>query len=328
MEEELTMSNTLGPTVTYPYALDKHGARVGVDSLSGAAYYCIGCGQPMVARTNEFEWRRKAKHFAHKKENPNCSRMSILHTDTQRCIVDSFNDAVRTGGEYHVGTRCRPYQHETIRNLAVKGAVAESEQSVVSGTRSDVVIWKADGNPVAIEVVASEGGRMSWTTRQAYVDSGIPVLSLDVIGLKEPPEFIRKKVVVLRDSMLPEAPCRRCKEIAEEREAQLKRERLLHEGQEQEKRLRQHQQEQEERLRQQGRRAKSREWWAREQQKRGAMPGITCKGCGAPFGYVKQVPCQPDSRTVPRDCLFDEASQRAIRQLQRLEQQGDQTDTP
>ena len=194
--------------VTYPYALNERGERVGVGAPSGVPYRCIGCGGAMAARTRDFDGRQRPKHFAHRGQT-DCTRDLILHTDTQRLVVESFNAKVADGLPYEVGAVCNDCLGTLWKkNMAVEGAVAIPERSVIPGTRSDVVIlWQ--GTPqMIIEVVNTRG--LSEDTERAYKGSGIPVVLVKIGGLQEPPPEIAERIIVSKQDCVPPAQCDRC----------------------------------------------------------------------------------------------------------------------
>ncbi len=195
---------------TYSYALDATGRRVGVDAPTGAQYWCIGCGDAMLARTRDFDGRQRAKHFAHRGQVVDCTRDSILHADTQRLIVESFNAAVANDLPYWAGANCQVCKRTLrIENIATPDSVAEPERSVVPGTRSDVVILKGDSPRMIVEVVDSHG--LEAATEQAYEDSGIDVILMRVRGLREPPREIKERIVVPKQDWIPQQPCEECR---------------------------------------------------------------------------------------------------------------------
>ena len=195
---------------TYSYALDTMGRRVGVDAPPGAQYWCIGCGNAMLARTRDFDGRQRAKHFAHRGQVVDCTRDSILHADTQRFIVESFNAAVANGLPYWAEANCQSCKRTLRReNISTPSSVAKPERSVVPGTRSDVVILKGGSPRMIVEVVNSHG--LEAATEQAYKDSGIDVILLRVRGLQEPPCEIKERIVVPKQDWIPQPYCKVCR---------------------------------------------------------------------------------------------------------------------
>lgn len=158
--------------IRYPVADAGDGRAVSIqDAQSGVPYKCFGCRAPMVARRGTM----RAWHFAHKPPLRECADPDgALHEAAKALIVQGFTDAQATCGEYRAGFACESCGSAASWNIAHRTRSIAVEQSVVEGTRSDIVVDRRPKQPLIIEVVVSHD--IEATTRQHYEASGMPVL--------------------------------------------------------------------------------------------------------------------------------------------------------
>lgn len=82
----------------YRYAHDDHGAIVDITVLPRdctvpqQTYTCIGCGQPLIAKT---KGERRIKHFAHKVE-VGCNGETYLHKLAKTMFFDTYSGCLKT----------------------------------------------------------------------------------------------------------------------------------------------------------------------------------------------------------------------------------------
>ena len=167
--------------ISYPLALDEAGNAVFIkDARHGGLFYCQGCSQVMSAK----QGRLRAWHFAHKPPHTlACDSDLVLHRTAQELILSGFRNAVDQSGEYTLGRLCDWCNGPITRNVAKVGSHIDREQSVVAGTRSDLVITHADGEQLVIEIVHTHDLDESAAT--AYSQSGIPVLKIRPVWLPQ-----------------------------------------------------------------------------------------------------------------------------------------------
>ena len=141
------------------------------DATSGTPYLCFGCRAPMVARKGT----QRAWHFAHKPPISECANPDrALHETAKAMILQGFGDAVAQRGEYLAGFCCEVCRREATWNIARPGSAIGAERSMVKGTRSDVVIDRAEKAPLIVEIVVTH--EVDEATRLRYEQSGLPVL--------------------------------------------------------------------------------------------------------------------------------------------------------
>ena len=112
-----------------------------------------------------------------------------LHKTIQDLVVQSINDAVATGQKYHLGYSCPDCRRKNrFRNISPEVVEVKTEQAVVKGTRSDIVIYRVNEKPIVIEVVVSHD--IEQKVRDRYEKSDLPVFMVlaewwDMADLKQ-----------------------------------------------------------------------------------------------------------------------------------------------
>ena len=180
----------MGPkpaTIQYPVAFDDLKDLVRIKDAPnerGLRYTCVHCGNRMSAVV--LVTQRKP-HFRHTKSST-CDPDSALHATAIEIIRNAQRKAQSqrnpylltrpchsTWGEYYNLRRCP--QNATEIDLG-DGWQSKTEESIVEGTRSDLVFLHDDGQQVIIEVVNTHS--MEQETENAYRKSGIPVVVVRV----------------------------------------------------------------------------------------------------------------------------------------------------
>lgn len=88
----------------YQYAYDEAGSLVDVLHLPEnradlGCYTCIGCGQPLVAKTKGVH---RAKHFAHRVVTPTCTEETYLHKLAKRVFWEEYQACLATQQPYTI----------------------------------------------------------------------------------------------------------------------------------------------------------------------------------------------------------------------------------
>ena len=167
--------------ILYPLALNAAGITIPVrDANHGGIYNCLGCDQIMIAKQGKF----RVWHYAHKSQQANtCNPDLVLHRTAQELILAGFRKAVAQEGEYILGCLCTRCGSHIIKNAAQADATIDREVSAVPGTRADLVITRASGHKLIIEVVNTHN--LSEATANKYSQSSIPVLKIRPVWLPQ-----------------------------------------------------------------------------------------------------------------------------------------------
>lgn len=156
--------------IRYPYALDSDGRIVNIySSHSGESYQCLVCRNPMLAKRGKV----RQPHFAHKQSKSCSDPDSALHRIAQSLIIQSLDSARNCNEEYRIGYPCPDCGECVSYNIAPSIIDMKAEDSIVAGTRSDIVLYRKDRNPIVLEIVVTHD--LEPDTRSRYVGSGLPV---------------------------------------------------------------------------------------------------------------------------------------------------------
>ncbi len=196
--------------VLHPFAFDSSGRLVNCcDAQTGESYLCLCCKNAMVVRKGKV----RQPHFAHKQEGLCAEPDDVLHKTVQFLTVQAINDAVSCEQEYCLGYPCPDCKRDRSRDISPEVVEVKTERTVVKGTRSDIVVYRAGKPPVIIEVVVNHD--LEPTTRDLYEDSGIPVFLIhpDWDNLNE----FKQRVITTRTLNVDTGPCPGCVKKAENR---------------------------------------------------------------------------------------------------------------
>ena len=176
------------------------------DAERGALYLCLGCEAEMIPRMG----RIKRHHFAHKAGPEQCNPDNALHETAKAAICQGFLSAVQMGREYFVRFPCSRCDEPIGVSVASEGAAIATERSVVQGTRSDLVITKADGKTprVIVEIVVHHDVEES--TEERYRGSGTAVIKIRPAW--ETVDNLREQVFADEILNVDDTVCRGCKE--------------------------------------------------------------------------------------------------------------------
>ena len=160
--------------ILYPLARDSAGHAVHIqEAPKGHSYQCFGCSAPMMTR----QGTRRRWHFAHTPPFERCTDPDkALHDTAMALIMRGFSDALKQQTEYLLGCPCEECGKTVSRNIARPGASIDAEESLVPGTRSDLVIHQPGKDPVIIEIVVTHD--LEPETSESYKRAGIPVLKV------------------------------------------------------------------------------------------------------------------------------------------------------
>ena len=206
-------AQTTKTKIRYPYALDVAGQVVNIyDAPKGQPYQCLACGAPMLVKRGDI----RQPHFAHKHSIPCTDPDTALHKVAQALIIQSIDNARNNHEEYRLGYPCPGCGEEVSYNIAPAVTHVEPEESVVEGTRSDIVLYRDGRNAIIMEVVVTHD--LEPDTRQRYIESGLPVFliqpawdSLDELNLS---------VIADTTLNLTVSPCHSCIAEAEQKRQQ------------------------------------------------------------------------------------------------------------
>ena len=167
---------------------------------------------------------KRQPHFAHKPPFKGCADPDkALHDIAVAMIVRGFSNALDQQTEYHLGCPCEECGRTVSCNVAVSGARVERERSIVTGTRSDLVISQPGRSPVVIEVVVTHD--LELEAHESYTESGIYVLKVHPTG--DTLADLESSVITDDTLNVPPVLCAPCKDEAEhqrkQREEALKR---------------------------------------------------------------------------------------------------------
>ena len=198
-------AHTAKTNIRYPYALDVAGQVVNIyDAPKGKTYLCLACSAPMLVKRGDI----RQPHFSHKKSIPCTDPNTALHKTAQALIIQSLDNARNNREEYSLGYPCPDCGEKVPYNIAPAVTRVNPEETIVEGTRSDIVIYRDGRNPIIVEVVVTHD--LEPGTRQRYAESRISVFlirptwdSLDEL-----------KLSVIADSTLnlQAKPCSACVE--------------------------------------------------------------------------------------------------------------------
>ena len=195
--------------IRYPIARDEGGRAVNIKkAMKGRPYQCMGCSNPMVARLGA----KRKWHFAHKPPFERCADPDrALHESAKDLIIQGLSDALNGMSEYHLGYPCQECRKPISWNIAKPGVSAQAEQTIVSGTRSDIVISRPDKGPIIIEIVVTHD--LEPNTLDSYAESGIPVLKIHPTW--DTLDQLELEVVTSDTLNIPFSLCVACKDAAE-----------------------------------------------------------------------------------------------------------------
>ena len=157
------------PSVLYPLAVAEGRLTWIEDAQRGGRYDCIGCNERVVAR----QGARKSWHFAHFRAPRDCEPDGALHRAAQEVVQAALTSAAQQGEPYEVRLPCATCRELLAFNLAVSGLSVEAEHSLVSHTRSDLVVYRPNQNPVVVEIVVTHD--LEPETAARYNDAGTTV---------------------------------------------------------------------------------------------------------------------------------------------------------
>ena len=193
-------------TISFPVARDKFGRVTFIsEAKKNNCYSCFGCSEPMIAKQgNQIQW-----HFAHKSTSGYCTDGdNALHETAKAIVSQGFFHALERKKQFVVGLYCSSCNKPTSANVALPGAMIELEKMIVDGTRSDLVLHRAQKGPVIIEIVVTHD--LDPETLGLYRQSKIPVIKVkptwNSLG-----KLWKGVVVPSFDTLnVPLDPCREC----------------------------------------------------------------------------------------------------------------------
>ena len=161
--------------IQYPLAYRQPFTVVKIETAErGQAYFCLGCNELMIARKGQVN----KHHYAHKASLPICNSSNALHEAAKAAIVQGFLEATANSAEYCVSYPCDECRKAIPVNVARDERSIAEEVQAVPGTRSDLVIFRKEGQALCIlEVVVTHD--MEKQTQVRYREAGIPVIKIE-----------------------------------------------------------------------------------------------------------------------------------------------------
>ena len=161
--------------IQYPLAYRQPFSVVKIEAAEkGYAYFCLGCNELMVARKGLVN----KHHYAHKSSLPICNSSNALHEAAKAAIVQGFLEATDSGTEYCVSFPCDDCRGPIPVNVARDERSIAEEVQAVPGTRSDLVVFRKEGQPHCIlEVVVTHD--IEAQTKERYREAGVPVVKIE-----------------------------------------------------------------------------------------------------------------------------------------------------
>ena len=189
-------------SILYPFAFNSNDRLVSIhEAEKGEAYLCVGCKEMMTPKKGKIN----RAHFAHKQAGLCADPDNALHKLAQALIVQSINDSADGKEDYYLGYTCYECKEEIAYNIASQVIEAKQEKSIIAGVRSDIVVYRKEKDPVAIEVVVTHD--LEPATENSYKDSNVPVFlihpeweQLDRLNIA----VIAGKTINIGDSMCKE----------------------------------------------------------------------------------------------------------------------------
>lgn len=112
----------------YNYAYDEFGSIINIADVPEEGhlkrvFFCISCGNPMVAAIGT-----KRRYFRHKTEDINCSNESYLHKLAKIVIKQKFDDLsnpfnIQIKGEYECAQHCKLYNEKNCIKIDMQDPI-------------------------------------------------------------------------------------------------------------------------------------------------------------------------------------------------------------
>lgn len=112
----------------YNYAYDEFGSIINIADVPkeghlDRVFFCIGCGNPMVAAIGP-----KRRYFRHRAEDVNCSNESYLHKLAKKLIKQKFDDFskpfnIQIKGKYECAQHCKLYNEKNCTKLDMQDPI-------------------------------------------------------------------------------------------------------------------------------------------------------------------------------------------------------------
>ena len=162
------------------WARDASGAKVDVRTLdagtrrSRAPFFCLGCGELLVARLGPI----RARHFAHRPGSacPLTAPESALHLDAKERLLALCREAFAGTRRVTVLARCPACRGAAPRDLAAEGDEAVAE-GAVGPLRADVLVRARNRPVLALEVRVTHA--LDPEKEAALAAAGIPFVEID-----------------------------------------------------------------------------------------------------------------------------------------------------
>ena len=131
-------------------------------------------------------------------------------------IMWGFSDALKQQTEYLLGCPCVECGKSVSRNIAIPGASIASENALVPGTRSDLVVTQPGKASVIVEIVVTHD--LEPETRESYQQAGIPVLKVRPVW--DTVLELGSRIITDDTLNVPPVLCATCRDAAERQRKQ------------------------------------------------------------------------------------------------------------
>ena len=131
-------------------------------------------------------------------------------------IIWGFSDALKQQTEYLLGCPCVECGKSVSRNIAIPGASIASENALVPGTRSDLVVTQPGKASVIVEIVVTHD--LEPETRESYQQAGIPVLKVRPVW--DTVLELGSRIITDDTLNVPPVLCATCRDAAERQRKQ------------------------------------------------------------------------------------------------------------
>ena len=157
----------------YRYAYDSLGSLVDVIELSpdrsklDQQYICIGCGEPLTAKT---KGQKKEKHFSHKVENASCTRETYLHKLGKQAFFDVYSQCLEAHVPFTI-ILSHPLHCSTYKTLLGDICSQETTKQVHLLTQyyDQIKLEKRDGQFIPDVIIFNKID----TTKKVYVEIAV-----------------------------------------------------------------------------------------------------------------------------------------------------------
>ena len=216
----LSVSMSQFGTITLPYATTSDQRLIHITAYRKGTDvgFCIGCGEPLIARQGSVrQW-----HYAHHGAIENsCSGEGALHRAAKLLIKQSFDRAFNQAEPYSIHWHCSRCNKVRQADCTKFANSVELEAEVIPGVRADLLFrGKRD---FCVEIVVTH--EIETTTKERYEGESLPVFIVRPTwdSLKK----LERRVETSESLFLDHRPCPGCQALERQRRERDKMRRQL-----------------------------------------------------------------------------------------------------